>query len=63
MLKKLQGTDKEQEERQKESVCNALMKEKQSWLQSFWSSFWSGSTESSVNMYDHPIHRSGSCEV
>ncbi len=37
MLNKLQGADKEQEYRQKESVCNALMKEKQSWLPSFFS--------------------------
>ena len=44
---KLQGTDQEQEERQKECVCKDLMEEKWSWLPSFWSR----STESSIEEY------------
>ncbi len=75
VLAKLQGTDQEQEERQKKCVCNDLMEEKQSWLPSFWSrspeslieehppSFCPPSTEGSIDMYDHPTHRPGSNEV
>ncbi len=59
VLAKLQGTDQQQEERQKECVCKDLMEKKQSWLPSFWPR----STESSIDMYDHPIHRPDSNEV